>query len=54
MFYEGLGALLAHRCTILLCYLGCEIDDKHRNTNMNDKDHQVGQLTRALLALNYG
>ena len=21
------------------------IDDQHRNTNMNDKDHLVGQLT---------
>ena len=21
------------------------IDDQHRNTNMNDKDHPVGQLT---------
>ena len=23
-----------------------DIDDQHRNTNMNDKDHLVGQLTR--------
>ena len=23
-----------------------EIDDQHRNTNMNNKDHLVGQLTR--------
>ena len=23
------------------------VDDQHRNTNMNDKDHLVGQLTRA-------
>ena len=22
------------------------VDDQHRNTNMNDKDHLVGQLTR--------
>ena len=26
-------------------YLGWEIYDQHRNTNMNDKDHLVGQLT---------
>ena len=26
-------------------YLGW--DDQHRNTNMNDKDHLVGQLTSA-------
>ena len=39
---------LAHRCTIFICYLGCEIDeidDQHRNPNINNKDHQVGQLT---------
>ena len=30
--------------TSLYCYLGCEIDDQHRNTNMNNKDHLVGQL----------
>ena len=24
-----------------------DIDDQHRNTNMNNKDHLVGQLTRA-------
>ena len=39
---------LTHRCTIFICYLGCEIDeidDQHRNPNMNNKDHQVGQLT---------
>ena len=29
---------LAHRCTIFLCIWD-------RNTNMNDKDHLVGQLT---------
>ena len=23
-----------------------QLDDQHRNTNMNDKDHLVGQLTR--------
>ena len=23
-------------------------DDQHRNTNMNDKDHLVGQLTRPM------
>ena len=22
------------------------LDDQHRNTNMNDKDHLVGQLTK--------
>ena len=32
---------VAHRCTIFLCIW----DDQHRNTNMNDKDHLVGQLT---------
>ena len=25
------------------------IDDQHRNTNMNDKDHLVGQLTTSAL-----
>ena len=30
---------------------GChrQLDDQHRNTNMNDKDHLVGQLTRGPL-----
>ena len=27
------------------------IDDQHRNTNMNEKDHLVGQLTRCLLII---
>ena len=27
------------------------LDDQHRNTNMNDKDHLVGQLTTLHLAL---
>ena len=31
-------------------YLGWEIDDQHRNTYMNDKDHLVGQLTKTNLA----
>ena len=45
---QGGGVHLAHRCTIFLCYLGCEIYwwKKNWNTNMNDKDHLVGQLTR--------
>ena len=39
--------MLAHRCTIFLCiWDGKYIEDQHRNTNMNDKDHLVGQLTR--------
>ena len=25
--------------------IGGQLDDQHRNTNMNDKDHLVGQLT---------
>ena len=37
---------LAHRCAIFLCYLGCEIDDQYRNSNVNNKDHLVGQLTK--------
>ena len=33
-------------------YLGWEIlDDQHRNTNMNDKDHLVGQLTNNVEAV---
>ena len=28
------------------------IDDQHRNTNMNDKDHLVGQLTNLPLSIN--
>ena len=36
------GGRLAHRyIAIFLCIW----DDQHRNTNMNDKDHLVGQLT---------
>ena len=50
--------ILAHRCTIFLCYLGAEIydeiymiydeiyDDQDRNPNLNNRDHLVGQLTR--------
>ena len=30
-------------------YLGW--NDQHRNTNMNDKDHLVGQLTKTILDL---
>ena len=26
------------------------IDDQHINTNMNDKDHLVGQLTRSYVS----
>ena len=44
--------LLAILCTApgtslyyISLYLGWELDDQHRNTNMNDKDHRVGQLT---------
>ena len=29
-------------------YLGCEIDDQHRNPNLNNKNHQDGQLTRGV------
>ena len=25
----------------------CQLDDQHRNPNMNNKDHHVGQLTRS-------
>ena len=41
------GPGFALRCTIFLCIWGMgNIDDQHRNTNMNDKDHLVGQLIR--------
>ena len=40
----------AHRCTILFCYLGCEVDFQHRDTNMNYKDHLVWKLTITGLA----
>ena len=49
--------LLAILCTApgtslyyISLYLGWELDDQHRNTNMNDKDHLVGQLTTQHLA----
>ena len=29
------------------CAIYRYIDDQHRNTNMNDKDHLVGQLTNS-------
>ena len=29
----------------LLTHVIDDIDDQHRNPNMNNKDHQVGQLT---------
>ena len=38
----NMATWLAHRWTIFLCYLGC---DQHRNPNMNNKDHLIGQLT---------
>ena len=38
---------LVHCCTLSLWYLGAETDDQHRNPNMNNKDHLVGQLTTA-------
>ena len=34
--------LLVHCCTLSLCYLGAETDDQHRNTNIKNKDHLVG------------
>ena len=40
------GEKLVHCCTLSLCYLGTETDDHHRNPNINDRDHLVGQLTR--------
>ena len=39
------GSTVAHRCTIFLCIW----DDQHRNTNVNNKDHLVGQLTTGQL-----
>ena len=36
---------LAHCCAIFLWSLGREIDDHHRNPNINDSDHLVGRLT---------
>ena len=41
---RGGGAPLAHCCAIFLCYLGC---DRHQYPMSNNKDHLVGQLTRA-------
>ena len=32
--------------TIFLCIWDGKYDDQHRNPNMNNKDHQVGQLTK--------
>ena len=42
---------LVHCCTLSLWYLGAETDDQHRNPNMNDKDHLVGQLTTEYLTV---
>ena len=38
---------LVQHNTIFLCYLGYDIyiDDQNRNPNINNRDHQVGQLT---------
>ena len=37
--------MLAYCCTIFLGHLGMEIDDRHRNPNINIRDHLVGQST---------
>ena len=42
MCYEGSTSLY-----YISLYQGWEIDDQYRNTNMNDKDHLVGQLTNS-------
>ena len=42
---------LAHRCTIFLCHLGCEIDDRHKYLMSNNRNHLVGWLTRPTLAI---
>ena len=34
-----------HIAVLYFFVSGMGIDDQHRNTNMNDKDHLVGQLT---------
>ena len=36
---------LVGRPTQLIFISDIHLDDQHRNTNMNDKDHLVGQLT---------
>ena len=36
---------VAHCCAIFLCYLGCEIDDWHKYSMSNNRNHLVGQLT---------
>ena len=33
---------IVHCCTLSLCYLVAETDDQHRNTNIKNKDHLVG------------
>ena len=42
---------LAHCCAIFLWSLGREIDDHHRNPNINDRDHLVGQLTNLTMEM---
>ena len=41
--YLWAGVLLAHCCAIFFCYLGC-VDDHHRNSNGNVRDHLPGHL----------
>ena len=45
----GVSSFLAWHNAIFLCYLIW--DDRHRNTNMNNKDHLVGQLTTSFPSL---
>ena len=45
------GSLFNRQCAMHIVHivhvgiLPSYLDDQHRNTNMNDKDHLVGQLT---------
>ena len=42
---------LVGRPTQLIFISDIHLDDQHRNANMNDKDHLVGQLTNLVVAL---
>ena len=45
------GVFLVGRPTQLIYISDIYLDDQHRSTHMNDKDHLVGQLTRVLLRI---
>ena len=44
---------IAHRCTIFLCHLDLEIDDRQRHPNINIRDHLVGRLTTPLSKITF-